>query len=120
MKQILIVDDNKDLRRLIALTLSSHYKVREAASADEALLLVDAIHPALIVLDIMMPGSMDGLEFLRQYRQRPSGGHGKVVLVTARNNPEDRHAAAGLGVDAYFVKPFSPLRLSDKIRELVN
>ncbi len=119
MKQILIIDDNTDLRKLICLTLSTHYKVREAANADEGILLAESMQPDLIVLDIMMPGSIDGLEFLRRYRQSPAGGRGKVVLVTARNQPEDRHTAAALSVDAYFVKPFSPLQLSDKIRELI-
>lgn len=120
MKRVLIVDDVAEIRRLVRLGVGNHH-VYESASAEDALnLLADLGGVDLIVLDIMLSGASDGLALLAAVRAHPQWSATKVVMLTARGLAEDRSASIALGVDAYFTKPFSPIRLYDCIDELLG
>jgi DNA-binding response OmpR family regulator len=111
MKKVLIVDDQNDIRRMIRLTLGNEYLVFEAGDAREAEVVIRREVPDAVVLDVMMPGGMDGYELCRRIKENPALAHARVILVTARGQASDRAAGSEAGADAYFVKPFSPLEL---------
>ena len=120
MKKILIVDDNTDVRRLIRIALGKTFKIFEAEDGASALQIARDLYPDLIVLDIMMPGKMDGLQVLDASRADPGLKVIRVVLVTAKGQASDAEIGMQRGADAYFVKPFSPLQLTAFIQETVD
>ena len=105
---ILVIDDNSDIRHLLRLTLEKHYVVLEAADASSALQLLAQHRPPLVLLDIMMPGELDGLQVLDAIKHDPQLQHTLVGMVTARGQAMDSLDARMRGADAYFIKPFSP------------
>jgi DNA-binding response OmpR family regulator len=120
MKKILIVDDHADIRRLIRMTLEfEDYDVREAADGEAALALAREFQPDLVLLDVMMPGAINGLDVCRQLRaERGTGVGPRVIMLSARGQASDREAGLQAGADTYLVKPFSPLQLISCIGEL--
>lgn len=115
--RILIVDDHADLRRLIGLSLGgADYDLVEAVDGPGALDEVERQPPDLILLDLMLPGGMDGIEICRRVRDEPRCAHTRIVLLTAADQAPQRERAKQAGVDRYFPKPFSPKEL----RELVD
>ena len=119
MNKILIVDDHSDIRRLIRITLGKSYDVLEAEDGVTALEIAARQHPDLIVLDVMMPGALDGLQVLDALKQDPALRHIRVVMVTARGQTRDYETGMTRGADAYFVKPFSPLQLVASIKDIL-
>jgi DNA-binding response OmpR family regulator len=108
------------LRRLILTTLGSKdFEVLEAADGLEALSLAREKHPSLVLLDIGMPG-MDGFEVCRALKTDPATSAIKVVILTARRADADRARGREVGADEYFVKPFSPVRLLNKVYALLD
>ena len=118
-KRILIVEDHADIRRLIRMTLEfENHEIHEATNADEGLQAVRHLLPDLLLLDIMMPGHMDGLDLCRLVKTDPALGMPQVVLLTARGQSQDIEAGMNAGADAYLLKPFSPLKLIETIDTL--
>ena len=105
---ILIVDDSADIRLLMRVALSKKYQLLEAESATAALELIELHHPRLILLDVMMPGAMDGLQLLDLIKSDAKLKNIFVAMVTARGQAADDKDARRRGADAYFIKPFSP------------
>ncbi|WP_404302938.1 response regulator transcription factor [Alicycliphilus denitrificans] len=115
--RILIVEDHADIRKLIRMTLEfEDYDIHEAPNADAGLQAVRQLRPHLLLLDIMMPGEMDGLALCRLVKSDASLGQPKVVLLTARGQGQDVEAGMNSGADAYLLKPFSPLQLIQTIQ----
>lgn len=115
-KNLLIVDDNRELRELVRLTLEySDYALHEAENADEALQIIKAISPVVILLDIMMPGEMDGLDLCRLIKSHSKMKAIRVIMLSAKGQQSDLKFGGEAGADAYFVKPFSPMSLLDSI-----
>ena len=119
MKKILLVDDHADIRRLMRITLGQAYDIFEAEDGVRGLALVHGERPDLVLLDIMMPGDLDGLQVLDEIRADPGFNAMKVIMVSAKGQALDREAGMRRGADAYFVKPFSPLELKALIAELL-
>ena len=119
MRKIVLVDDHADIRRLIRITLGKTFTVFEAEDGASGLDLVRQHRPDLVVLDIMMPGELDGLKVLDAIKADPELVHTRVIMVTARGQQQDYELGMSLGADAYFIKPFSPLELLTRIRELL-
>ncbi|GAB3366152.1 response regulator transcription factor [Giesbergeria giesbergeri] len=118
-KRILIVEDHADIRRLIRMTLEfEDHEIHEAANADEGLAQVRLVRPDLLLLDVMMPGSMDGLDLCRLVKSDPTLGQPSVILLTARGQSQDVEVGMGAGANAYLLKPFSPLKLIETINSL--
>ncbi len=112
MHKILIVEDHADIRRLIRMTLEFEaVEIHEAADADAGLAAAQALKPDLVLLDVMMPGSMDGLALCRALRADPALATVPVVVLSARGHACDRQAGLDAGASAYLVKPFSPMQL---------
>ena len=111
-KRILVVEDQADIRKLIRTTLEfEYYEIYEASDAAEALEAVKRLHPQLLLLDIMMPGGMNGLELCRLIKSDPSLGSPQVVMLSALSSSQDIQAGINAGADAYLIKPFSPRQL---------
>ena len=112
MKKILIVEDQADIRKLLRMTLESGAdEVMEVPTADEAWAVAQRNKPDIVLLDMMMPGTLDGLEVCCRIKTSYDLRHTLVVLLTARDSAEDREAGFNAGADEYLVKPFSPTRL---------
>ena len=116
MTKILIVDDHPDIRQLIRLTLGSQYEIHEASDAVTAVRLAREHKPHVVVLDIMMPGEMDGLQALQAIRSDATLSATKVIMVTARSSANDHATALEYGAHGYFCKPFSPVQLVNSIK----
>lgn len=118
MKTILIADDEESLRVLMQTTLEDPNRcILLAADGLEALQIARNERPDLVVLDWMMPG-MTGLEVAQALRQDPATAHIPILMVTAMGQERDRKQGVALGVQAYLVKPFSPLELLRKVQEI--
>lgn len=117
MKKILLVDDHSDIRRLIRITLGKAFEVFEAEDGATGLAMIRELTPDLVVLDVMMPGELDGFQVLDSIKGDPQLRHIKVIMVTARGQNSDYENGMAHGADAYFIKPFSPLQLVACIKE---
>ena len=116
---ILIVDDHADIRRLVRMTLEfEDYEIFEAANGEEALAFLATRRADVVLLDVMMPGDVDGLGVCRHIRSRPDLAGVRVLLLSARGQACDREAGMQAGANAYLVKPFSPLQLIDFLHQL--
>jgi len=121
MKKVLIVDDNPEVRRLVEMTLRvGEYKVFQAQSGQEAIEAAREKKPDLIIMDIMMPGAMDGLEATRMLKNNPETKDISIIMLTAKGQEFDKEKGIEAGADDYFVKPFSPLELIKKVEEVLR
>ena len=120
MKRVLIVEDQADIRKLIRMTLEFEpYEIHEAANGTDGLQMATEVLPDLILLDVMMPGDLDGLQVCARVRALPALQTTRVVLLTARGQTQDRDAGQEAGADEYLIKPFSPLQLIETIERLM-
>ena len=119
MPSVLIVDDDPSIRKLVATTLEdvAGFELVEAADGNEALELAAAQAPAIVLLDIDMPG-IDGLEACRRLRAEPGTADATVVMLTAAAGEEAERAAEEAGADLFLTKPFSPLELLRLVHDL--
>ncbi len=109
--RVLVVDDEADIVALVAYHLAkAGYKVSTASTGADALSLARQERPALIVLDLMLPG-MSGYQVLEQLRGDSSLHDIAVLMLTARREEADRIQGLSLGADDYLTKPFSPQEL---------
>lgn len=121
MKRILIVEDQADIRRLIRWSLEEgDYQIFEAANGRLGLDAVRALRPDLLLLDVMMPGDLDGYQVCSTLRSDPDFARLPILLLTARAQQGDRAAGERAGADDYLVKPFSPMVLVDTVERLLN
>jgi len=121
MKKILIVDDQLEVRELVEATLRVvNYRIFQAKSGEEAIEIARAEKPKLIIMDIMMPGGMDGLKATQVLKNDPETKDCTIVMLTAKGQQADREKGLAAGADDYFSKPFSPLELIRKVEELIG
>lgn len=119
--RILIVDDQGELRRLVRMTLEyGDYELHEADNGIRALQLVDAVKPELVVLDVMMPGGMDGYHVCDRIKHQLELKNIRVVMLSAKGQLADLEKGRLAGADAYLVKPFSPLELIAIVERLLG
>lgn len=116
-KSILVVDDDADLRELVAEFLSSHdFVVRQAADASEMRSAMVAAMPDLLILDLMMPGE-DGLSALRAMGNGPRP---PVIMLSAMGSDIDRIVGLEMGADDYIPKPCNPRELLARVRAVLR
>jgi len=109
--RVLIVDDDPLIRGVVRAVLEDgSYELDEAASGEEALQVAEGHPPDVVLLDVMMPG-IDGFEVAARMRRSARLKDAVVVMLTAKDSPEDRRRGMEAGADVYFTKPFSPLEL---------
>jgi phosphate regulon transcriptional regulator PhoB len=119
-RTILVVEDEKDIRELVRFHLEQEgYAVQEADSGEAALDQVAIQRPALVVLDLMLPGT-DGVEVCRRLRMQHASNPIPVIMLTARAAEVDRVLGLELGADDYVTKPFSPRELVARVRAVLR
>ena len=114
---VLVVDDNHDNAEIIKQYLEVRgYPITVAHDGDEALALFETVRPALVLLDVMMPGK-DGWEVCRLMRQHPILGRSvRIIMVTALGEWEDKREALQTGADDYVEKPFELSKLAATVQ----
>jgi len=116
-KTILIVDDNRDVQRLVTEYLTENdFRVVAASNGRQALFVARQEKPDLILLDIMMP-ELDGYDFVRIYRKERET---PIILLTARVEESDKVIGLELGADDYVTKPFGMAELVARIRAVLR
>ena len=118
-KKILLVDDDPRMRALMRATLGDDFELDEAGDGKEALTHVQSDPPDLILLDVIMPG-MDGLETCALLKRDPKTNSIPVVILTGQGSQLDVRQGKEAGADDYFIKPFSPTALLDKVYEVLG
>lgn len=116
---LLLVEDNKDLCRLIKLQLEDKFNIHIANNGVEGLKKVHLYHPDIVVTDQMMP-EMDGLEMLQSIRKDFQISHIPVIILTAKNDEGAKTKAITLGANAYITKPFSKEYLLARVEQLLG
>lgn len=117
--RVVITDDQPDIRKLVRMTLDiGDFEIHEASTGPAALELIARIRPKIVLMDIMMPGEIDGLEACRRIKNDPALAGTAVVMLTARGQQNDLIAGEAAGADGYLVKPFSPLELLGLVDKL--
>lgn len=118
MKCILIVEDQEDIRELISLTLDQgDYALHEAETGDDGYVIANRVQPDLILLDVMMPGTMDGIELCRRLKSEGHHRKTRIVILSAKGQDQDKQAGKQAGADGYLTKPFSPRELLDVVKK---
>jgi CheY-like chemotaxis protein len=112
MKNVLIVDDQASIRQIVRLVLRKDFAITEAYDVVSALEQMKLLKPDGMVLDVMMPGEMDGYQLCEKIKQDPELADIHIVLLTACGQVADQEKGMALGANAYFVKPFSPVDLA--------
>ena len=117
---VVVADDDPALRALARVTLTAQgWKVIEAATPDQCLALVRSHRPEVLLLDVTFEGHRrDGYSVCRELKAAEETRDVRVVLFTARDDPEGRAFASAVGASAFIVKPFGPLDLADLLQLL--
>jgi two-component system phosphate regulon response regulator PhoB len=117
---ILVVEDDPDIRELLAYSLGKEgYIILQAASGEAAARIMEDVLPDLLLLDVMLPG-MDGLELLRRLKSDQRIKAVPVILASAKGEESDVVAGLELGAEDYVTKPFSPRVLLARVRTVLR
>lgn len=120
LRTVLIADDESSIRLLVHATIESDdYTVVEAADGAQAWALTRELKPALVLLDVQMPGQ-SGLEVLRSIKADPALTATRVILLTSKAQERDIEVGLIAGADFYLTKPFSPLDLLTRVEEALE
>ena len=114
---VLVCDDEPNLRELIRVSLGPGYAVHEAEDGEEALALAHSLEPELVILDLMMP-RLNGFDVLAKLKADPELARTRILVVTAQ--PASEEEALEMGADGVIVKPFAPEELANLAATLVG
>jgi DNA-binding response OmpR family regulator len=118
---ILVVDDEPQIVEVVQDYLKQvGFRVLAARDGQTALTLARHDRPDLIILDLMLPGGMDGLDVCRRLRQDPALTNVPIIMLTARTEETDRLIGLELGADDYVTKPFSPREVVARVRAVMR
>jgi DNA-binding response OmpR family regulator len=118
--KVLIVDDSKNIRKLISVVLGKYgYTFIEAANGIDALEKVDIERPDLVVLDIIIPG-VNGLKVCEDIRKNPATKDTGIIILTSEATYEAREQAHKAGADVFMIKPFEPNDLRAAAKEVLE
>ena len=119
-QQILVVDDEEDIRELVEFNLTRNgYAVNCVETGEQALKAIAAHPPDLVLLDLMLPGC-DGLTVCREIKANPRTKHVPVIMLTAKGEEADVVTGLEVGADDYMAKPFSPRVLLARVRAVLR
>ncbi|WP_299025306.1 response regulator [uncultured Thermanaerothrix sp.] len=120
MAHILVAEDERDIRELIAFTLRfAGYEVTTVSNGEEAVQVAAQIRPALILMDVRMP-RMDGYQACQTLKANPDLKHIPVVFLSAKGQESEIQAGLAAGATEYLLKPFAPDELTRRVRELLE
>jgi two-component system, OmpR family, phosphate regulon response regulator PhoB len=114
--RVLIVEDDDDTRRLLKIALRSRdFLVDDAGNADLAWQKIVDFLPDVVLLDVMIPGSMDGIGICERLNGADSPVRSKVIVISGKTGDDDLERGRKAQADAYILKPFSPLQMIETI-----
>ena len=116
---LLVVDDNRDMRRYICSLLKKEYKLLEAENGVKAMNILEKHHVDLIISDLLMP-EMDGMEFSKRVKENLATSHIPFLILTAVHSEENEKKCYSIGVDEYLCKPFDADILKYRIRNILT
>lgn len=120
MNKILIADDHEEIRELLKVTLEDeNYEIHFSPNAKKAIEIARGIEPDIIIMDIMMPGSINGLQATKIIKAEPYGNRSKIIILSAKGKDRDKIKAIEAGASAFIEKPFNPIHLIQKIKSLI-
>ena len=120
--RVVVVDDDRNLRKIIATNLElAGFAVETAADGQEALAKIEGMMPEVVLLDLMMP-YMDGYEVARRIRahQNPTIANVPIIILTAKSETDDKLRGFEAGADDYITKPFGPQELLARVRAKIR
>jgi CheY-like chemotaxis protein len=118
---VLVVDDNTDNRELLAeFLVFAGFQVTTAASGADAVTVAQRVHPEVVLMDLAMPGLMDGWEATRRIKGDPSLRDTVVIAVTAHAFPPERERAMHAGCQAVFTKPYDVVAVAAHVERTVR
>ena len=118
---VLVVEDDTDNREMLSEYLSfAGFEVASASNGADAVRRAEEVHPQVVLMDIALPGTIDGLETTRRIRSNPVLKDAVVIAVTAMAFPDARQQALRAGCRAVIIKPFDLLALAARIEQLVG
>ena len=121
LKIILIVDDQPEVARLLEIVLRREDRqLLFAANGEEGLEAARNSCPALVLLDIMMPGAVDGYEVARRLKKDPATAGVHILVMTAKVREQDRREAFAAGADDYITKPFDVFDLKTRVDSVLG
>lgn len=119
-KKILIADDNENIREALTYLLEDEgYNLSLAKDGVETLQKVKEVHPDILFLDIMMP-EMNGYDVCRAIKSDPSLKNTYIIMLTAKGQVAEQERGKEVGADEYIVKPFSPMEILSKIKNILD
>jgi CheY-like chemotaxis protein len=119
MAKILIAEDERDIRDLVAFTLRfAGHEVFAASNGEEAVELAPKVNPDLIIMDVRMP-RMTGYEACKVMKSDPSLRDIPVVFLTARGQESEIKQGLEVGAEEYLLKPFAPDQLTSRVKEIL-
>ena len=120
MAKILIADDSASTAAVMSKALAAlGHTILLAADGEDAVRQIQAEHPDLVILDIIMP-KMNGFQLCRTIRSTPELKHLPIIVVTSMDRESDRYWGMKQGADEYLVKPVDPNLLMDKVRQYLE
>ncbi|HJV08702.1 MAG TPA: response regulator transcription factor [Acidimicrobiales bacterium] len=115
---VVVVEDDQNIADLVELYLRQEgFRVVQAGTGERALQAVSDQRPRMVILDVGLPGGMDGLEVCRRLR---AGGDVPILMLTARDGEIDRVLGLELGADDYLTKPFAPRELVARVKAILR
>jgi DNA-binding response OmpR family regulator len=119
-KKILIVDDEPNVIKSLAFVLSKEgYDVSSAVNGEDAIAKVQQSKPDLMFLDVMMP-KKNGYEVCQEVKSNAGLSDIHIIMLTAKGQEADREKGLNAGTDEFMTKPFSPIMVIDKVKELLG
>ena len=119
-KRILVVDDEPYVIRSLTFVLSKEgYDVSSATNGEDAMARVRESKPNLMFLDVMMP-KKNGYEVCQEVKNDQTLSDIRIIMLTAKGQEVDREKGLSMGADEFMAKPFSPVRVIEKVRELLG
>jgi DNA-binding response OmpR family regulator len=120
MAHILIAEDERDIRELVAFTLGfAGHQVTQAANGEEAVRLAMQVKPDLILTDVRMP-KMTGYDVCKEIKASEATKHVPVVILSAKGQDEEKELGRSVGADDYILKPFAPDELQRRVAEILQ
>jgi DNA-binding response OmpR family regulator len=120
MKKVLCVDDHKNFRELVSVTLGKEYQVFHAESGEESIVIAEREMPDLIIMDIVLNGKMNGLETTKHIKMNSTLQSIHILILSSKCTDKDLALAYKNGADDYLIKPFSPTLLVKKVEEFLT
>lgn len=119
-KKILVVDDEPHVIKSLTFVLTKEgYDVSSAENGEDAMIKIRQSKPSLVFLDVMMP-KKNGYEVCQEVKKDSGLRDIRVIMLTAKGQEADREKGLDVGADEFMTKPFSPMGIVDKVKELIG